>query len=549
MFDVPCIAGFFSITGGKGMRQILAQLVALLALVSFLSISAAIAFSGKAGEIFDAILRGIGEIFHAIGMGFVILSGTALVFASLYAGIFLIKKWKEQDTQIVRDGKDGQIARAVVYKGTVVQIGSAEGLGLSDLMQMQSQLVGQQQKTMQVVSSASTAIQRLVPLLEEYEDEDTVDERPKIEGPKEDYLNISEDYKPHADEFLSARKLIVGTSGSGKSNSTGTACEELGRLNVPMILADTENEYEPLCDPRWLPHGVLADRRMVGVENAADFGRYVLEQNLQVILNLQSYGLEEGALVMVNLIAGLRGWQEARANERRIPFEFLLEEATTWLPQNVKESPLYGTEAMNELQNAFFNDMVRKGRKRGLGLTVICQKIAEIDKRALQCEVKLLHRQTELIDLEKYAKMGITNEETLNLQNGEGYFFSSKVSKMLVQVRRRHSPHGANTPGLSELKRHQQGTRNFDERSENFGVERNSFVQAVEPFRGNISEFRKPVNNGSNQIPETTKDAILGLYRSGTKRTDIQGQLDLNGDEYWMVKAVCDEYDRVREVK
>ncbi len=46
------------------------------------------------------------------------------------------------------------------------------------------------------------------------------------------------------------------------------------------------------------------------------------------------------------------------------------------------------------------------------------------------------------------------------------------------------------------------------------------------------------------KVPETTQTAILDLYRSGTKRKDIQDLLDLNGDEYWMVKAVCDAYDR-----
>lgn len=477
----------------------------------------------------------------------IILFWTAILLGSASIGV---KIWKGRYALVIKDGKGDQIVRAVVVRGTqVVQIGSAEGFGLTELLQMQTQLVGQQQKTMQVVSSASTAIQRLVPLLEEYDDDDTVDERPRIEGPKEEYLNISEDYKPHADEFLSGRKLIVGVAGSGKSNSTASVCEELGRLDVPMVLADTENEYEPLCDQRWLPHAMRADSRVVTVANAAQFGRHVLEQNIQAVLNLHSYEMPEAAQVMVNIITGMKQWQEERANELRIPCEFLLEEATTWLPQNVNESQLNGTEVFARLQDAFFNDMVRKGRKRGLGLTVICQKIAEIDKRALQCDVKLLHRQTELNDLKKYAAMGITNEETLSLQDGEGYFFSSKVSKMLVQMRRRHSQHGANTPGLSELKRYQQGAKNFGESVETFGGQRNSFEQALEPFHTNISEFRKTVNSGTNRIPETTKEAIINLYRGGTKRTDIQGQLDLNGDEYWMVKAVCDEYDRVREVK
>jgi hypothetical protein len=291
------------------------------------------------------------------------------------------------------------------------------------------------------------------------------------------------------------------------------------------------------------------------VANAVQFGRHVLEQNIQAVLNLHSYEMPEAAQVMISIIVGMKQWQEERANELRIPCEFLLEEATTWLPQNVNESQLNGTEVFSRLQDAFFNDMVRKGRKRGLGLTVICQKIAEIDKRALQCDVKLLHRQTELNDLKKYAAMGITNDETLSLHDGQGYFFSSKVSKMLIQMRTRHSPHGANTPGLSELRQYQQ-SRNFGEKVRDFVIEeqpngdnfRTDFEPLVEQdqeyslVRPDSSDYRRTtVQKG---VPERTKAAILGLYREGTKRKDIQGLLDLNGDEYWMVKAVCDEYDQ-----
>jgi len=89
--------------------------------------------------------------------------------------------------QVVRDGKDGRVARAIVHKGAVVQIGSAEGFGLNELLQMQTQLLGQQQKTMQVVDSGARAIHRMIPLLDEYsedgEDEEEDDVK-LLEAPK-----------------------------------------------------------------------------------------------------------------------------------------------------------------------------------------------------------------------------------------------------------------------------------------------------------------------------------------------------------------------------
>ncbi len=484
---------------------------------------------------------------NEINTGLIIIFFTIL---GLGGAAVLVKIWQSTRVQIVRDLKDGQFSRAVVYRGKVIQIGSAEGIGLQELLQMQMQLISQQEKTLRVVDSGAKTIQHLLPLLEEYEEvEEEEEEEPlQIEAPEEEKIHISDAYRPHADNFLARRKLIVGIAGSGKSNTTAVIVEEMGKLNVPLVLADTENEYESLCDKRYLPNGMLVDSRTVSVVDATRFGRHVLENNIQAIVNLHSYEMPEAAQLMVNIIAGMKQWQEERENERRIPCEFLLEEATTWLPQNVKESPLHGEDVFDDLQGAFFNDMVRKGRKRGLGLTVICQKIAEIDKRVLQSELKILHRQGELLDLEKYKKMGISFEETLALQNGECFLFASGVYKLRLQIRQRHTEHGANTPDLKALRKHQKVRNPLEKEQVSGDFFRNRFEQPVEPIQwqnfdnSESSNLRKTtVQKG---VPETTKTAILDLYREGKRRKDIQTILDLNGDEYWMVKAVCDEYDR-----
>jgi len=348
-----------------------------------------------------------------------------------------------------------------------------------------------------------------------YGDGDDEEEEPlQIEGvrPRDEYLNISEDYQPHADEFLSGRKLIAGISGSGKSNSVADVCEELGGLGVPMVLADTENEYQALGNKLYLPNAMLAGRAQVAPGSAEQFGHYILENHKQVILDLTDYDdMEESAWVMVNIIKGMRAWQEKFANELRIPCEFLLEEAPTWLPQNVGESPLKGTEVWQPLQDAFFNNLVRKGRKRGLGVTIICQRVAEIDKRALQSDVKILHRQTEINDLKKYKEMGVSNEETVSLQNGEAYYFSSNVSKMLIQMRLRRSPHGAHTPGLKSLRAHRIGGNTFPSSSTSF-PEAGESVNKIWSGNG--------YGNGPETAPELNPMVVDGVFPMGAQITD-----------------------------
>jgi len=376
---------------------------------------------------------------------------------------------------------------------------------------------------------------------------------PQLAAP-EATVHLSDEYRVPVNDVLSGRKLIVGLSGSGKSNTVGVYSEELGVLKVPMILADTEDEYRPLCIPKFLPNGMLAGASIVTPDNAYQFGQYVLQEMRQVILNLQSYEeMEDAALVMIGIIHGMRDWEEER--DYRIPSEFILEEAVTWLPQNIKESPLYGTDTLNTLQGTFFNDMVRKGRKRGLGLTVVCQKIAEVDKRALQADAKILHYQNEGPDLKRYEEMGIKTDETLTLQKGDAFLFTSRVSKRRVHVRKRYSEHGANTPGLENLQRYQQ-TRTLSEldselwrTSEPSNLVRPQFGARVEPVREVSGDTAVGVKSSQRDIPPELRTEIVRRYRNGEGRKKIQTELRIAGDQFWQLRDVCNEVDRERNAE
>lgn len=134
------------------------------------------------------IHAGIVILFQEVNTGLVITFGTGLTLTTAFFGI---KIWKMASTYEVKDGKDGKVARAIVYKGKVVQIGSAEGIGLNEILQMQLQLVNQQQKTLQVVDAGAKTMQRLSTLIEEYEEvEEEEDEPLQIEAPK--IPNLSE---------------------------------------------------------------------------------------------------------------------------------------------------------------------------------------------------------------------------------------------------------------------------------------------------------------------------------------------------------------------
>ena len=281
-------------------------------------------------------------------------------------------------------------------------------------------------------------------------------------------LMFSDVFQPNIESVLGAMVLLTGIRRSGKSNALAVIAEELARYLVPLLICDTEDEYTGLATTRYMPHAVMAGSsdllrvspelrpRFVAVDEhgAADFGKALLEDALQVVLNLKSYQSDdEAARVMCGVIEGMNAWQEARPNSARVPCMVFLDEASKWIPQNLGES--YVTkETLSLLHQTFFGTLVRRGGKRGFGLVVAAQRIVEIDKRCLQSLWKFLFKQTEEIDIARYERQGLTREGVLSLVPGECFVFSPQALGFRCQVRARRSPHLAHTPGLAELQQH-----------------------------------------------------------------------------------------------
>ncbi|HET8846073.1 MAG TPA: hypothetical protein VFN35_31715 [Ktedonobacteraceae bacterium] len=302
-----------------------------------------------------------------------------------------------------------------------------------------------------------------------YEDEsDEAADEDFVEG-FQDHLDLAPTLKPHADRLLSGRKVILGVSGSGKTNTMNVYIEELGGLKPApaVILFDTDDENRAICDKKYWPNPAWLDKEWgLTKDNAFEMAQTILEERYQCVINLQSYDEEEAAWIMIHMIKGVQLWQEAR--EIRIPCEIVLDEASVWLPQNPRESSLSSvlvddpdpqTDEENKkisllalLQRAYFRTIVRRGRRRGMGFTLAAQRIAEIDKRALQGSWMFLMRQTQPADWREYKEFGITPEEARGLLDGEAYVFAPGSTREKHRLRESRSPHGGITPGLKALR-------------------------------------------------------------------------------------------------
>jgi len=324
-----------------------------------------------------------------------------------------------------------------------------------------------------------------------------------------DGLYLSDSFMPSLAVLLAAVLLFCGMRRAGKSNGMRVVAEEIGQRGVPLALFDTDDEYGALANHQYLPRGFLAGspdllsingrmRHYIAVtsDNAEQFGRSILDEGLQVVINLKSYLTDdEAALVMARIVQGMYTWEASRPNGERFPAFVFLDEATKWFPQNEAEKCVKNKEIFNYLQLVFFSLLVRRGGKQGLGLAVAAQRISELDKRLLQSLWKFLFLQTEQVDIERYKALGLNQDDIIALQPGECFIFSPLCIGFRVQMRYGFSPHLGSTPGIDQLRKHHRRLRPVEQ-------------IAVQTFAG---AFGSPSSGQRYQEPLTRADAEVPM--------------------------------------
>lgn len=344
---------------------------------------------------------------------------------------------------------------------------------------------------------------------------------------EENPLYLSDIFQPNVNSLLGATVLLCGIRRSGKSNMLAVLAEELARYYTPMLICDTEDEYGPLAQKEYLPRGIMAgsidlyhEAKAAGLlyvpidrDGAYEFGQSIPRDVLQVILNLQSFEEDEAALIMSEIIDGMNDWEQSQPNSRRVPCVVMLDEATKWIPQQTTESCITDKEALALLQKAIFGTMVRRGGKRGLGMVLSAQRIAELDKRALQSVWKFFFRQTEETDLARYKTNGLERDDVLALRQGECFIFSPGVIGFKTMIRQRRSPHLAHTPGLAQLASHLRQVTPLDLISSRSYAAVTGHID-TEPMSAQQAQSERPK---TKTLEERAVDAWNEGYQSGRK--------------------------------
>jgi len=240
--------------------------------------------------------------------------------------------------------------------------------------------------------------------------------------------------------FVGRSVALLGITGSGKTNTAAVLIEELLTQGLPMTIVDIEGEYWGLKQSYDL---LIAGRSEhaeleIGPDNAAQLAKISVQRGISVILDLSDYTQDEQYAFLVAYFQSL--WDVA--GKERKPYQIILEEAHEWVPQGTR-TPL----------KQLLTRIALRGRKRGLGIILMSQRSAKVEKDVLtQVPLLFLHKVVHPVDLKVYKELiplpGAQVEAMVGaLQLGEAIIvFNQNVTA--AHVRPRHTFHAGATPTL-----------------------------------------------------------------------------------------------------
>lgn len=247
---------------------------------------------------------------------------------------------------------------------------------------------------------------------------------------------------------------ILAARGAGKSNTAAVMAEEMFAAGLPFVVVDPVRAWWGLRSSQdgkgpglpipifGGPHGDVPLERGGG-NLMADL---VVDQRLSCVLDLSNFD-SEGSKKAFLLDFARRLYQR---NEQ--PLHLFLEEADDYIPQRPMRD-----EA--QLLRAWEN-IVRRGRGRGLGMTLISQRSASINKNVLtQVQTLIAMRTTgpqDIAAIREWVKYYQQGEDILaslaGLEDGQAWVWSPHFLRTTkqVQIRLRQTFDSGATPKVGQ---------------------------------------------------------------------------------------------------
>lgn len=257
------------------------------------------------------------------------------------------------------------------------------------------------------------------------------------------FLKISPEIKFNLEKIIGRCISILGIRGSGKTNTSAVILEEMLKHKYPMTIVDIDGEYWGLKEKYELL--VVGKSKNVDIEVDVEHARQIAEvsisKNIPVILDMSGFLFEDTYEFLLDYMDEI--WN--LAGQFRKPYEIVLEEAHEFIPQGTR----------NDLKEILTRIALR-GRKRGLGIIILSQRSAKVEKDVLtQAEILFLHKVVHPSDMKVYKEiLPISPKEVSllisSLNVGDCVFFFENDYK-IIHVRERETFHAGFTPSLKAV--------------------------------------------------------------------------------------------------
>lgn len=253
-------------------------------------------------------------------------------------------------------------------------------------------------------------------------------------------------------EVVTDKQAILAMSGAGKSNAAVAMAEEMYRCGVPWVVIDPKGDWWGIragADGKseGLPipvlgglHGDLALEPGAGALIAS----LVAERRLTCVLDVSEFNTRQ------EMFRFLADFATTLLKKNTMPLHVFAEEADDYLPQRTAEK--------GELPRCLgaWQRLIKRGRFRGIGSTIITQRSSAINKDVLNMTDSLyVMRMTAPLD-HKAIRPWITEhgigEELIDslptLENGEAWVWSPQRLKLVERItfRRRSTFDSGATP-------------------------------------------------------------------------------------------------------
>jgi hypothetical protein len=259
-------------------------------------------------------------------------------------------------------------------------------------------------------------------------------------------------------QIVTARVGILGETGSGKTTTASVLVEQLLAANLPTSIIDPTDAWWGLKSSKngkaeGFPVTVLGgDHGDVPLEETAGavIADLVAAEAPPLVLSLSHF-------TKAAMRRFLADFAERLFLKNRRALHLVWDEADEAAPQNPMKMKGGGERLFGAIDT-----IVRRGRIRGLGVTMISQRSAEISKSILsQCAVLVAHRASHPTDVDPVldwmkhhakARLAEVASTIAELQDGEAWVMSPKLLRVFdrYQIRDRETFNSSATPEPGE---------------------------------------------------------------------------------------------------